>query len=78
MKNGRKRLILFWLSFCGLFGAWRISLFLSLFIVFIRVSVVEVSFCGFINGISLKMCILCVRVKINKRSFELFCVWVLF
>ena len=22
------------------------------------------------------MCILCVRVRINKRSFELFCVWI--
>ena len=32
------------------------------------------SFCGFIKGISPKMCILCVRVKINKRSFEPFCV----
>ena len=26
------------------------------------------------KGISPKMCILCVRVKINKRSFEAFCV----
>ena len=34
------------------------------------------SFCGLIKEISLKMCILCVRVKINKRSFEPFCVWV--
>ena len=24
MKNWRKRLILFWLSFCSLFGAWKI------------------------------------------------------
>ena len=24
MKNERKRLILFWLSFCSLFGAWKI------------------------------------------------------
>ena len=31
------------------------------------------SFCGFIKGISPKMCIiLCVRVKIDKRSFEPF------
>ena len=35
------------------------------------------SFCGLIKGISPKMCILCVRVKINKRSFEPFCVWTL-
>ena len=31
--------------------------------------------CGLIKGISPKVCILCVRVKINKRSFEPFCVW---
>ena len=24
MKNERKRLILFWLNFCSLFGAWKI------------------------------------------------------
>ena len=30
------------------------------------------SFCGFIKEISPKMCVLCVRVQINKRSFELF------
>ena len=36
------------------------------------------SFCGLIKGISPKICILCVRVKINKRSFESFCVWILF
>ena len=35
------------------------------------------SFCGFIKEISPKICILCVRVKINKRSFEPFCVWIL-
>ena len=35
------------------------------------------SFCGLIKGIFPKICILCVRVKINKRSFELFCVWIL-
>ena len=29
------------------------------------------SFYGLIKGNSPKMCILCVRVKINKRSFEL-------
>ena len=49
MKNERKRLILFWLSFYSLFGAWKIdgitlnqnklSLFLSFFIVFDRLSV---------------------------------------
>ena len=36
------------------------------------------SFCGLIKWISPKMCILCVRVKINKRSFEPFYVWILF
>ena len=35
------------------------------------------SFCGLIKGISPKVCILCVRVKINKRSLEPFCVWIL-
>ena len=35
------------------------------------------SFCGLAKGISPKMCILCVRIKINKRSFEIFCVWIL-
>ena len=30
------------------------------------------SYCALINGISPKMCMLCVRVKINKRSFEPF------
>ena len=49
MKNERKRLTLFWLSFYSLFGAWKIdgiklnqnklSLFLSFFIVFDRLSV---------------------------------------
>ena len=29
------------------------------------------------KGISPKICILCVRVKINQRSFEPFCVWIL-
>ena len=29
------------------------------------------------KGISPKMCILCIRVKINKRSFEPFCIWIL-
>ena len=28
------------------------------------------------KGISPNICILCVRVKINKRSFEPFCVWI--
>ena len=31
-----------------------------------------VSFCCLIKGISPKICILCVRVKISKRSFETF------
>ena len=39
-----------------------------------RLSVVQVSFYGLIMGVSPKICILCVRVKINKRSFEPFCV----
>ena len=34
------------------------------------------SFCGLIKRISPKICIPCVRVKINKRSFEPFCVWI--
>ena len=34
------------------------------------------SFCGLIKGISPKLCILRVRVEINKRSFEPFCVWI--
>ena len=34
------------------------------------------SFYGLIKGISTKICILCVRVKINKCSFEPFCVGV--
>ena len=34
------------------------------------------SYCGLIKRISPKICILCVRVKINKRSFEPFCVWI--
>jgi len=33
-------------------------------------------FCGLIKGISLKMYILCVRVKIKKHLFESFCVWI--
>ena len=32
------------------------------------------SFCGLMKGISLKIYILC--VKINKHSFESFCVWI--
>ena len=36
------------------------------------------SFCGLTKRIFPKICILCVRVKINKRSFEPFCVWILF
>ena len=39
---------------------------------FNRLSAVYVSFW---KGIYPKICILCVRVKINKRSFEPFCVW---
>jgi len=33
-----------------------------------------VSFCGLIKAISTKLCVLCVRIKINNRSFEPFCV----
>ena len=55
----------------------KISLFLSFFVVFDRLSVVSVSFCCLIKGISPKICVLCVRVKINKRLFETFCVWIL-
>ena len=35
-------------------------------------------FCGLIKGISPKICILCVRVKISKRLFEPCGVWILF
>ena len=34
-------------------------------------------FFSLIKEISPKICTLCVRVKINKRSFESFCVWIL-
>ena len=34
------------------------------------------SFCGLTKGISPKICILCVRVKINKRLFGPVCVWI--
>ena len=51
---------------------------LSFFISFNHLSVVSVLFCGLTKGISLKICMLCVRVKINKCSFEPFCVWILF
>ena len=33
-----------------------------------------VLFCGLIKVIPPKMCIMCIHVKINKRSFEPFCV----
>ena len=56
-----KKLVLFWLSFCRLFS----------------LPVVKVSFCGLTKGIFLKICPLCVHVKINKHSFETFCVWIL-
>ena len=32
--------------------------------------------CGLTKGISLKMCILCVHVKISMHLFEPFCVWI--
>ena len=44
------------------------------YVVFNRLSVVSVSFCCLIKRISPKMCILCVRVNRNKRSFEPLCV----
>ena len=44
----------------------------SFFIVFNRLTVVYVSYCGLTQGISPEICILCVRVIINKRSFEPF------
>ena len=37
-------------------------------------SVVQVSFCGLTKGMSPEICILGVRVIIDKRSFEPFCV----
>ena len=43
------------------------SSFLTVYLLF------KCRFCGLIKGISPKICILCVRVKINKRSFEPFC-----
>ena len=54
-----------------MFSLSYFSLFLSIYLLFK---------CHFMawqmtKGISLKICILCVRVKINKRLFEPFCVW---
>ena len=49
----------------------------SFFLIFICLTVVEVSFCGLTKGISPNICILCVCVIINMRSFEPFCVWIL-
>ena len=48
----------------------------KIFLSFFSLSVV--SFCDLTKGISPKICILCVRVKINKRSFEPFRVWILY
>ena len=56
----------------------RLVGFLSFFIVLDRLSVVEVSFCGLMKGISPNICMLYVRAKINKCSFEPFSVWFLF
>ena len=36
---------------------------------------VKPPFCGLIKGISPEIYVLCVRVKINKRSLKPFCVW---
>ena len=47
----------------------RFSLFLTIYLL---------SFCGLTKGISPKICILYVRVKINKSSFEPFCDRILF
>ena len=39
----------------------------------------EITYIFFLTkGISQKICILCVGVKINKCSFESFCVWIFF
>ena len=45
---------------------------ISSVIFFLRLSVVKVSFCSSTKGIIPKICILCVCVMINKRSFEFF------
>ena len=75
MKNYREKHILFWLSFCRLFSDWKISLshfssFLTVYLLF------KCHFVALPKGISPKICILCVCVKIYKRSFEPFCVWI--
>ena len=76
-KNERKRLILFWFSFYHFkTNQIKIGLFLSFFISFESLFVVKVSFCGLIKEISQNICILCVRVKINKRSFGPVCAWI--
>ena len=49
----------------------------SFFIIFNCLTFVEVLFCGLMKGISLKICILCVRVILNKHSCEPFWVWIL-
>ena len=54
----------------------RNKIFFSHFSLFLTIYLL--SFCGLTNGISPKICILCVRVKINKHSFEPFCVRILF
>ena len=50
--------------------------FLSRFSLFLTINLL--SFCGLTKGISPKICILYVQVKINKSSFEPFCDRILF
>ena len=56
---------------CSVLGT-SISLFLLFFIVFNRLSVVQVSFCGLIKWISPTICILCVPVKKIRVRLNLF------
>ena len=49
-----------------------VELLVSYFIVFSRLTVAQVSFCGLTKGITPKICRLCVCVIINKCSFEAF------
>ena len=61
---------------------FHFSSFLTVYLLFVRtycdlsdnynIAYYKVSFCGLIKGISPKFCLLCVRVKINKRSLDLF------
>ena len=54
------------------------QVFFCLFSSFLTVYLLFKSrFVAWQRGFPRNVCILCVRVKINKRSFELFCVWIL-